>query len=66
MLPKYGSFIKNLDNNINERIYMKRNDSIPGKWCDDIASKIKCSLANYTVGLHTNTVYEGGQRPYNL
>lgn len=57
MLPKYGSFIKTLDNNIKERIYMKRNDSIPGKWCDDIASKIKYSLANYTVGLHMNTVY---------
>lgn len=24
---------------------MKRNDSVPGKWCDDIASKIKCFLA---------------------
>lgn len=40
---------------------MKRNDSIPGKWCDDIASKIKCFLANYTAVLHTNTVYQGGQ-----
>ena len=45
---------------------MKRNDSIPGKWCDDIASKIKCFMANYTVVLHTNTVYQGGQRSYNL
>ena len=45
---------------------MKRNDSIPGKWCDDIASKIECFLANYTIVLHTNTVYQGGQRSYNL
>ena len=45
---------------------MKRNDSIPGKWCDDIAPKIQCFLANYTVVLHTNTVYQGGQRSYNL
>lgn len=36
---------------------MKRNDSIPGKWCDDITWKIKCLLANYTVVLYTNTVY---------
>lgn len=45
---------------------MKRNDSIPGQWCDGIASKIKCFLANYTVVLHTNTVYQGGQRSDNL
>lgn len=36
---------------------MKRNDSIPGKWCDDITWKIKRLLANYTVVVHTNTVY---------